>query len=165
MKDGTFIRRLALTGIVAAVYAVMSLFLPFLSYGQIQCRFSEILNLLVFINPVFAPGVILGCFITNIFSPFLLDMLFGTLATAAAAFCITRTKSLLAASLWPTVFMVIIGAEIMMYTPDIPNGLFAFITITLTVMAGEFVAVTIIGVPLFMYLMKNERLMAYLRGL
>ncbi|MCL2836010.1 MAG: QueT transporter family protein, partial [Defluviitaleaceae bacterium] len=97
-------RRLALTGITASVYTVLSLFFPYLAYGQIQCRFSEVLNLLAFINPVFAPGIILGCFITNLFSPFPLDWLFGTLATAAAMFCITRTKRLIIASLWPTAF-------------------------------------------------------------
>ena len=157
-------RRLALTGITAAVYVVLSLLFPYIAYGEIQCRLSEVLNLLAFFNPVFAPGIILGCFVTNLFSPFFLDCIIGTGATALTMFFVTRSKSLFTASLWPTVFCVIIGAEILFMSGP-PFMLSKFIIITLSVMAGEFLAVTVIGYPLFRFLMKNDRLMQLIKSL
>jgi uncharacterized membrane protein len=165
MNNSKLVKRLALTGIVAGVYTVMSMFFPLLAYGQIQCRISEVLNLLAFVNPIFAPGIILGCFLTNLFSPFPFDWLFGTLATCAAMFFITRSKNLITASLWPTVFMFAVGAQVMLYIPEIEIGFMSFIVTTLGCMAGEFVAMTLIGVPVFRYLIRNERLMRYLKGL
>ena len=54
------VRKIAIIGITAAVYAVLTIFIPF-GYLGIQCRLSEIMNLLVFFNPIFAPGIVLGC--------------------------------------------------------------------------------------------------------
>lgn len=165
-QNGKFVRRLVLTGIVAAVYTVMTLGLGFISYGPVQFRLSELLNLLAFVNPIFAPGVILGCFIANFMGsaiPF--DWLFGTLATALALFCITRTKRLIVAAMWPVLFSgVIVGAMLTSYLTEPPFQLLSFLTFAGSVMAGQFVVVMLIGVQLFKYLMRNERLMVYFRG-
>lgn len=165
MMTDKMLKRLAVTGLTAAVYTVMNLLFPFLAYNEIQCRLSEMMNLLAFVNPVFAPGMILGCFITNMFSPLgPIDMVVGTFATAVTMFCVTRSKSLFAASIWPTVFCVFIGAEIT-FLAGPPYLASKFILSILSVMAGEFVAMTLIGYPVFKYLMKNERLMKILKGL
>lgn len=158
-------RKIAVISLTAAIYVVLTLFLPFPQYGEIQFRFSEILNLLAFINPVFAPGIIIGCFISNLFSPMILDCIVGTLATAVTMLCITKfSKNLFIASLYPTIFCVFIGALIM-FTMTQEWTALNFTLITLSVMAGEFVVVTLVGYPIFRQLMKNKKLFAMLKSL
>ena len=78
---------LTLAAMVAALYAVMGYFGNTfgLTFGPIQFRFAEALTVLPFLFPAAAPGLVAGCFLTNLLSPFgPLDWLFGTLATAIA---------------------------------------------------------------------------------
>lgn len=159
------IRRMAVTGFTAAIYTALTVLLPIPAYGAIQCRLSEVLNLLVFINPAFAPGIVLGCFMSNLFSSVnpLLDCIVGTGATAITMlFIIKFSKNLFIASLWPTVFCVFIGGLIL-FTSGLPWTFVNFLVPTLTVMLGEFVAMTVVGYPLFKMLMRNSRLMSYLK--
>ena len=58
-------RRLCIGGVIAALYAVLTLALPFLSYGAVQIRFSEALTVLPFFLPEAVPGLAIGCFIAN----------------------------------------------------------------------------------------------------
>ena len=82
------VKDLTLAAMVAALYAVMSYFgnIFGLSYGPIQFRFSEALCVLPFLFPAAAPGLFVGCLITNLLSPFgPLDVAVGSLATLIAA--------------------------------------------------------------------------------
>lgn len=82
------VKDLTLAAMVAALYAVMSYFgnIFGLSYGPIQFRFSEALCVLPFLFPATAPGLFVGCLITNLLSPFgPLDVAVGSLATLIAA--------------------------------------------------------------------------------
>ena len=154
-------KQMTVISLTAAIYAVITISLPYLSYGQIQLRLSETMTLLVFLNPIFAPGIVLGCFIANLFSSVnpILDSIFGTLHSAVSVFFIIKlSKNLFIASLWPTAFSFIIGIMIMLAIGDRWNFA-AFAAITGSVMAGQFVAVTVIGYPLFKLLMKNEKFM------
>src|SRR5574344_952434 len=75
-------KKIAQNAIIAAVYFVLTMALPGLSYGQIQFRIAELLVLLCFWRPDFVIGVTLGCFLANINStlgPW--DLLLGTSAT------------------------------------------------------------------------------------
>lgn len=150
------VKMVALSGMTAAVYIAVTAFLAPLSFGDVQFRFSEILNLLAFIHPVYAIGVTVGCFMSNLlFSPFgLPDIIIGTLTTGLATLCITKTKSLFTASLWPVIFTIPVAAEIAILL-ELP-----FLITALSVMAGEFVVVTVVGVPLFKFvILKNKPLM------
>ncbi|MGN0133132.1 MAG: QueT transporter family protein, partial [Anaerotignum sp.] len=70
------------TALIAAVYVVMTLAIAPLSFGMVQVRFSEMLMLMAFIDKKYAPGLALGCFIANCFSPFgMMDIVFGTTCT------------------------------------------------------------------------------------
>lgn len=102
--------RLAL---VAALYAALTLALQPLSYGALQLRLSEMLVLLCFYRRDYAAALTLGCFIANLFSPFgLYDIVFGTLATAAA-FPMFYTKRLWIAASLPVVSNgIIVGLEL-----------------------------------------------------
>lgn len=70
---------------IAAIYVVLSLLVPELSYKVIQFRFSEALCILAVFTPAAVPGMTLGCFITNLillaYGGNIFDVIFGTLAT------------------------------------------------------------------------------------
>lgn len=81
-------RDLTLAAMVAALYALLGYFGDILSltFGPVQIRFAEALTVLPFLFPATAPGLALGCLITNLLSPYgPIDVVFGTLATAIAA--------------------------------------------------------------------------------
>ena len=75
-----------------------------LAYGPVQFRFSEALTVLPFLFPAAAPGLALGCLLTNILSPYgPIDMIVGTLATAIAAFLSIKMPRWYLAALPPIV--------------------------------------------------------------
>lgn len=138
-------KKIAQVGIIAAVYAVLTMVLAPISYGNIQFRISEVMTLLAFFNPVFIPGLTLGTFIANLMSPLgVIDIIFGTMATFISVFMMSKMKNIFIASLWPVIVNgVVIGLELN-YLFQLPLWLTMF-----QVAFGEFVVVTIIGVPLF----------------
>lgn len=152
-------RMLAYTALVAAVYAVLTVGVAPLSYGAIQIRFSEILVLLAFLDRKYAPGLILGCFIANCFSPLgMVDAIFGTICTAAALYGITHhSKTLFGASLWPVFCNAFLGVEYHL----LQNAPLFFTAGTIAL--GEFLAVSCVGVVVLRQIMKNNNLVAQLK--
>ncbi|MBE6054424.1 MAG: QueT transporter family protein [Clostridium sartagoforme] len=145
--------RIVKAALIAAIYAVLTIILAPISYGPIQFRLSEILVLFAFIDPIYIIGLTLGCLLSNIFGGYgIPDIVFGTLATflSVSAISITAkyiksyTISLIIASLWPTIFNSIIVGWMLSVVVDLP----LFLTMV-QVGLGEFVVVTIVGVPVF----------------
>lgn len=157
-KNKVDVKFLVVTSMVAAIYMVLTLAIAPLSFGLIQVRFSEMLMLLAFLDRKYAPGLILGCFLANCFSPFgIMDVFFGTGCTAAAMFFVTKfSKSLFGASLWLVFCNAFIGVELYLFGSPLwlSMGMVAI---------GEFLSVSICGVALFKVLMKNRVLMAKLK--
>ena len=151
-------KNLVRLALVAALYAALTLALPGLSFQAIQFRFSEILVLLCFYRKDYSISLILGCFIANCFSPMaLMDMIFGTLATAIAVIPMFYIKNIWLASLLPVVSNgIIIAIELLVCYGNEPPVWFNM----LTVGAGELVVVTIIGCVLFKLVFeRSSRLM------
>ena len=89
-------RQLTTAAVVGAAYAALSIFGSVfgITYGPIQCRFSEALCVLPFLFPETAWGLFAGCLIANLLSPYgLLDIVVGSLATLLAA--LERLKKLI----------------------------------------------------------------------
>lgn len=152
------IKKLIKIAITAALYAACTMAIAPLSYGAIQFRFSEVMTLLAFIDPVYIPGLVLGCALSNIYSPLgIIDVLVGTTATFISVYMISKTKSLFIATLWPTINCVFVGAELyfVLHQP--------FWISTLYVCLGEFVVVTCIGYPLFRLLLKRKDVISVLK--
>lgn len=169
--------KLAIISITASLYIVMTISFAPISFLAIQLRFSELLNLLAFINPIYGVGVIIGCFLSNITSPLgPIDMIVGTSGTILAVFLITKArKNLFIATLAPTLAVTPIGIEIwyIFELETVRNfviesgliGIDAFlhyalslILTILSVMIGEFAVVTCIGYPLFKSIINNKKL-------
>ncbi len=175
MKIST--KRLVTLSLVTAIYVVLTLAIAPLSYGPVQFRLSEVLNLLAFINPVYGIAVTLGCLIANLFTMNIFDIVFGTLATALSVFLIGKSKNLIVASLYPTILnaiivgWVIVGAYItgdmlfFLNNPDVVDETtlstttanLTYLFTALSVGAGEFAVCTVIGVPLIKYLQTKQQ--------
>lgn len=81
-------RSVATAAAVAALYVVLSALSSALglTFGPVQCRFSEALTLLPYFMPEAVPGLFVGCLVTNLASTVgPLDMVLGPAATLAAA--------------------------------------------------------------------------------
>ena len=150
----------ARTGIIAGVYAALTVLLAPISYGPVQCRISEAMTLLPLFFIEAVPGLIIGCLISNILSGFWADMVFGTLATAIAAglTCFIgkvyqgKAKPFLGAIPPVVVNAVILPLMWLLFSNDA-----AFWLNFGTVLAGQAVAVYAIGVPLY-YGLKHSPL-------
>lgn len=104
-------RDLTLSAMVAAVYFVLSYFgnIFGLTFGVVQIRFAEALTVLPFLFPATAPGLAVGCLVTNLLSPYgPIDMVVGTLATAVAAFLTMKMPRWYLAALPPIVMNMLL---------------------------------------------------------
>ena len=146
-------RKIAIVGLIAALYAVITLAFGFISYGQIQFRISEILMFLPLFGKEYIIALTLGCFLANVVGPFgVPDIIFGTLATLISSILVYYTPKLMKnnkytlfiASLWPTIInALIIGWELYKFF-GVP-----FVLGFLQVGFGEFVVISIVGLPVF----------------
>ena len=150
-RTGFNTRRLTLAALIAAVYTAATLFLPIPQYGGMQFRVAEAMTLLPFLFPEAIPGLAVGCFLANLLgSPFVLDWIFGTLATLLAALWTRRMPNVYLAALPPVVCnAVIVGAEIAWFTVQ-DGGAFwpAYGLNALTVGLGELAGCFLLGGPL-----------------
>lgn len=151
--------RLVKSAIIAAIYAAVTFLLEPISYGPVQFRVSEIMVLLAFFDPFYILGLTIGCFIANILGPNgITDIVFGTLGTFVSVYAISLTGkfaknkkgSLIIASLWPTIFNGLIIGGMLTYLYKIP-----LILSIGEVAAGEFVVVTIVGVPVVKFIQNK----------
>ena len=156
-KNRSKTHTIARLAIVTALYAALTLALQPISFGLVQLRISEVLVLLCFYRREYSISLILGCFIANCFSPMaLMDMVFGTLATAIAVLPMFSIRNLWFASLLPVISnALIISAELYIaYGQPYWLGV-------LTVGAGELIVVTVVGCALFkLGVERNKSLMA-----
>ena len=162
-------RDLTFAAILAAVYAALTVALPIPQYAGIQCRLSEALTVLPFFFPAAAPGLVVGCFIANLFSPYSLDMVFGTAATLLACLLTQRMPSRWLAPLPPVLCnAVIVGAEAAWYQTGFTAAFWpAYAFNAFTVGVGELLACYILGtliirvlprISFFRTLIPRERL-------
>lgn len=89
------IRDITTAGLVAALYAVLSLAFAPISFGVYQIRVAEALTVLPFLMGAAVPGLYIGCLLANIFGnmgwP---DIVFGPLITLVAALITRQVRRL-----------------------------------------------------------------------
>lgn len=153
-------RELTLSAMVAAIYFVLSYFgnVFGLTFGAVQIRFAEALTVLPFLFPATAPGLALGCLVTNLLSPYgPIDMVVGTLATAIAAFLTMKMPRWYLAALPPIVMNMLLLPPMWAWAEaGALNNAFwaacAFNAVTFAV--GETVACCVLGTVLLKSLPK-----------
>lgn len=164
-------RFLVQSAMIAALYAASTLALSTLgiAYGPVQFRLSEALTILPVFTPAAIPGLAIGCFLSNLASPYaVVDMVLGTLATFLAAVLSrlarnVRVKNVPVLSALPPVLCnaLIVGAEIAFFMPKGFTWV-GFASSALSVGAGELAVCAALGLPLAAMLEKTgaaERLL------
>lgn len=150
---------LAKIAVVASIYVVLTLAVAPFGYGPIQFRFAEILNLLAFFNPIYILAVTLGCFISNLFSPFgIYDVVFGTLHTFVSLVLIWKSRRILTASLWPAVFSFIIAFELKLVI-NVP-----FFETWLFVGLSELIITSVIAVPIMWFINQTGLIRGFIQA-
>ena len=145
-------RLLVVQGMIAAIYAALTLALEPISYGMLQFRLSEILLVLVLLNRPSWIGLTLGCFIANIFSPLgILDVVFGTLATALTCGGMLLVRRPAVALLLPALINGVIIGLLLHLVYSLP-----LIMAIAYVGAGEFVVTYIPGLLIYHRLKNNQ---------
>lgn len=80
------IKEVAVAGLIAAVYTVVSYFLAPISFGVYQVRIAEALTVLPFLTRAAIPGLFIGCLLANLLGGNgWVDVVFGSLLTLVAA--------------------------------------------------------------------------------
>ena len=145
--------RLCLGAVIAALYTVLTLALPVLSFGPIQFRLAEGMTVLAWLCPEAIPGLTLGCFLSNLIgSPWRLPWIglwapwppssppFGRRASPNAGWHPSRSV---------LCNMVIVGAEIAWFeTNGFGSAFFAaWAWNGLTVGIGQAAACGLVGTP------------------
>ena len=153
---------LAAAAIVGAAYAVLTMALAPISYGAIQLRVSEILCILPYFMPCTAWGLFIGCAAANLLTGNIFDIIFGSLATLAAALltsAIGKRKHTLAnsalACLMPVVFNALVVGAVITAAYEGMNlfqhfGVFALNAAYVGL--GEAIVLYVLGLPLMRYL-------------
>lgn len=139
---------LTLAAVVAALYAALTLALPGPSYGYAQLRVAEALTVLPFLFPATAPGLMVGCLVANLLSPYgLVDVVCGTAATALAAFLTMKMPNKWLAPLPPVLCNgIIVGGMLAWYEAGFgPNFWPMFALSGPGVALGELAACYVLG--------------------
>ena len=154
------IKTMTISGIIAALYVAVSLLVAPFAFGAIQFRIAEMFNHLIVFNKKYFFGIVLGVFVTNIFSPLgLYDLSFGVahsvITLSITIFASKYIKGYLGRMIFNTLIftftMFIIAFELKLVLVDITDS---FFYIWLTIAAGEFVVLGL-GVPIILALNKR----------
>ena len=144
---------LAISAVIAAVYAALTYALAPISYGAVQFRVAEALTLLPILLPQAIPGLFVGCLLANLLGGFgPADVIFGSLATLAAALLTYYfRKNRYVAALPP----VIVNAIVVGIMLNLVAGFELWSTMGYVAL-GQLGAVYVLGLPLLKVLEKID---------
>ena len=153
-------RGLAIGGMTAAIYVVLTMIFQPISFGAIQFRIAEVMTLMPILSPYAVPGLFVGCLLANwLGGGIWFDVALGSVATLLAAVCTRkcREKPPLAA-LFPTIFNGLIVGPVVYFAyvrapgdpVSVPTLLFNMATVAL----GELVVCYALGLPMVYGLKK-----------
>lgn len=156
MKGRT--RYICTVGIIAALYAALTLLVAPISYGPMQVRISECLCVLPYFTTAAVPGLFFGCLLSNCIgivigsSLGVMDVIVGSLATLVAAWLASRTRVKWLVPL-PA---VLVNALAVPWTLQVMLGVPYWFGCA-WVAAGQGLACYGIGLPLLLVLQRNRR--------
>ncbi len=143
------VRDLARGAIIAAVYALLTIFLAPISSGLIQCRVAEAMCVLPYFTFAAVPGLFIGCILANLLTGApAYDVIFGSLATLLAAYItyLMRKRAPKWIAPLPSVLInaLVVGA-LLAYVYDVGVGYWVAAGY---VAAGQAIACFALGLPL-----------------
>src|SRR5699024_9131107 len=144
-------------GLLASLYIAVSLAIQPIAFSNIQFRLPEIFNHLVVFNKKYFFGIVLGVFLTNLFSPLgIYDLVFGVLHSVLSLGITILFARFILNILVFTFNMFIIAFELNLAL-KIP-----FLLGWLTTAAGEIVVMAL-GIPIMYALNKKLKFAELIR--
>ncbi len=153
-------RGLALGGMTAAIYVVLTLIFQPISFGAIQYRVAEVMTLMPIMTPYAVPGLFVGCLVANwLGGGIWFDVALGSVATLLAAICTRKFREKPpVAAIFPTLFNGLIVGPVVYFAyvrapgdpVSVPTLLFNMATVAL----GELVVCYLLGLPMIYGLKK-----------
>ncbi len=138
---------------VAAIYAALTVALAPISYGPLQFRVAEAMTVLPWLYPEAVPGLFVGCLVANFFGGNgLLDIVFGSLATLAAALLSRRIKKPWLVPLPPVLINAVVIGAMLSYVLGLP-----FLLTAAEVGLGQIGSCYVLGLPLLFFLKRMKR--------
>lgn len=111
------VKEVTFAGLVAALYFVITMLSAPLSYGQVQCRLSEMLLYLCIHNRFAVWGYAIGCALANISSPLgIVDVVLGGVCNWVCGYLAYKSGGMIPAFLYG-VFLnaAVVGLELWMF--------------------------------------------------
>ena len=153
-------RSIVRSGLIAAIYVVLTLVFQPISFGAIQFRIAEALTLTPILTADAVPGLFVGCLLANwLGGGIWFDVVLGSIATLLAAICtrLARRRPVVAA-IFPTLFNGMIVGPVVYYAyvraPGDPVSLPTLLVTMGTVALGELVVCYVLGLPMVAALKK-----------
>ena len=151
------IRQLTLNAMIAAIYVVMTIFLP--SYSPLQLRLTEMFAHLPMFNKKYSIGLILGVAIANIRSEFgTYDVVFGTLHTALSLlivfFIVKETDSMMKKMVINTIVFTAMSFILALMVAFLTNEMAFFFGIYAS-FAASIAIVMFVTIPVILFLDKQ----------
>lgn len=143
------IKSMVFAAAIAAIYAGLTVIAAPISYGPVQFRISEAMNVLAVVFPEAIWGLSVGCFLSNMIGGYgLPDMVFGTLATVLSCLWISKLKHKLIIPLPPVIVNGVVVGLIIAWAMGGESFWYTFIISALQVAGGEMAVMYILGLPL-----------------
>ena len=169
MNRKSVLRKIAVSGVIAALYVAFTLIFQPISFYAIQFRISEALMLLPLLFPESWIGLTLGCLTANLLGGGVIwDIIFGSLASMLAVLLvaqmgrISQKNAMKFLSPLPVIVLngVIVGVVVTYCYTDLSGFsetaiIGAMFLNMLTVAIGETVVCYVLGVPLLFTLSKT----------
>lgn len=169
------VRKLTYAAITASLYLALTMLLAPVSFGMIQFRLSEALAVFPVFTPAAVPGLILGCFLSNLLNPQNLgpiDIFGGTAATGLAAYLTYRIGRIFwrrkkqgtgelwivrIAALLPPVLInaLIVGTYLPFLLTEGDIDAAVIITSVFSIFASQTIVIYAIGLPLMLGLERT----------
>lgn len=151
------VKTLVTNALIAALYIAVSALVAPIAFSNIQFRISEMFNHLIVFNKKYFFGIVIGVFITNIFSPLgMYDLVFGVSQSVISLLIVILLKRyiknvwmLLITNTFVFTFNMFIIAFELNLAFELP-----FFFAWLTTAVGEFIVMAV-GIPIMYALNKR----------
>lgn len=137
--------------IVAALYFVITMVCKPFVFGPIEFRLSEMLNFLMFIDPIYIIGITLGCALSNFFTFGVMDVFIGSASTFLVGVLMWKSKRM-----WTGIVYATLGTSAIAWELWFFFGLPFWYQFAVGAF-GEFVSM-VLGYIVAIKLFKNESL-------
>ena len=143
------VRELVQGAIIAAIYALLTIFLAPISSGLIQCRVSEAMCVLPYFTFSAVPGLFIGCLIANLLTGAVAyDVIFGSLATLIAAYLTYALRNRVPKYLAPMPSVVVNALVVGWLLTSVYQVGVSFWVAAGYVAIGQAIACFVLGLPL-----------------